>query len=246
MLSSAGFAKQPTDAHVDALAAATLEAVKPLLGIAMSGNVHAIRRVTELAANLSAEAMTLACMHQEAANLVARERTTWPLNISHDPVERRRALRLVTGPRKLPLGGTAPSPRPAPKPSSFTTPAKAAVLVALKAIEIERAFRVPSELFPVLQPDWSVAAAQLPDLDGTHGVAEQWFEVIWLYLCHRHRGAPEKSALRKLGEYELQPKLGPGAHDTAGVRASIQQALQRAFQRLLVKPTKRRRDTGRN
>jgi hypothetical protein len=148
--------------------------LSPLLGVAMSGNVHAIRKVTELSSNLCAETTTLACMHQEAADSVARERTTWPLNISHDPKERRRTLRLVNGPRRLPLGNPSGQPTAARKAGGFSSPANAAVLVALKAIEIERSFRIPSEVFPPLQPKWSAAAARLPDLQPS--TAGAWFK----------------------------------------------------------------------
>lgn len=197
VLRSAGLTRQPTDAQLDQIAAAASVALSPLLSVAMSGNVHAIRKVTELAAQLCAETTALACMHQQAADTVARERTAWPLNLSHDPKERRRTLKLVTGPRRLPLGNPAPPvPKPARKAGGLSNPANAALLVALKAIEIERAYRIPSELFPTLQPKWSTAAAELPDLQPA--TAEAWFEVIWLYLCDRHDGAPEKSELRKL------------------------------------------------
>jgi hypothetical protein len=235
MLSSAGFTRQPTDVQVDAMAATIADALKPLLGIAMSGNVHAIRRAAELAGNLCAEMTMLACMHQDAANQVARERTTWPLNVPGDPHERRRTLRLLNGPRRLPLGETNPPPTPQTKPSGFSAPASTAVLMAIKAIEIERAFRVPSELFPVLQPEWSVAAAQLPDLDATASTADRWFDVIWLYVCQRHRGTPERSALRKLAESDARP-------DSAdAIRQAIKHALREAFLRMLRQRGKRKR-----
>jgi hypothetical protein len=226
MLSAAGLAKQPTDHKLDEMAAAAARSLKPLLDIAMSGNVAAIQRVTELASTLTAETTLLACMHQDAANQVARERTVWPLNISNDPAERRRTLRLITGPRKLPLASKTPEARSAPRPGNFAAPANAAVLMALKAIQIERTFRVPSELFPVLQPEWSSAAARLPELDGSGGVADLWFHVIWLYLCHRYGGAPETSTLRKLGE-----ATAPHASETA-LRAAIRQTLREAFLRM--------------
>jgi hypothetical protein len=193
----------------------------------MSGNVHAIRKVTELAAHLCAETTTLACMHQEAANTVARERTTWPLAVSHDPRERRRALRLVTGPRRLPLGVPAAPPAAPRKPGGFSSPAGAALLVALKAIEIERSFRIPSELFPTLQPRWSAAAARLPELQPA--TAEAWFKVIWMYICERHDGAPEKSELRQLAGSGAAPTAAEAAPE---VRAAIHAHLEQAFLRL--------------
>lgn len=227
VLRSAGLTRQPTDRQLDELAATIANALGPLLGVAMSGNVQAIRKVTELAAHLCAETTTLACMHQEAANIVARERTTWPLNLSHDPKERRRTLRLVTGPRRLPLGNPARQPIAARKAGGFSSPANAAVLVALKAIEIERSFRIPSELFPALQPNWSAAAARLPDLQPT--TAGAWFKVIWMYICDRHAGAPEKSELRKLAGATDAPLAATGDSD---VRASLRKILEQAFLRL--------------
>lgn len=222
VLRSAGLTRQPTDAQLDQLAASASATLSPLLGIAMSGNVHAIRKVTELAAQLCAETTALACMHQQAADTVARERTAWPLNLSHDAKERRRALKLVTGPRRLPLGNPAPpQPKPAGKASGLSNPANAALLVALKAIEIERAYRIPSELFPTLQPKWSTAAAELPDLQPA--TAEGWFEVIWLYLCDRHDGAPEKSELRKLVDDVSETQ----------VRSTLHRILEEAFLRLV-------------
>ncbi len=221
VLRSAGLTRQPDDTQLDQMAAAVSSTLSPLLSVAMSGNVHAIRKVTELAAQLCAETTALACMHQQAADTVARERTAWPLNLSHDPKERRRALKLVTGPRRLPLGNPAPPPlKVERKPSGLSNPANAALLVALKAIEIERAYRIPSELFPTLQPKWSTAAAELPDLQPA--TAEAWFEVIWLYLCDRHDGAPEKSELKKL----------VGDVPEAQVRATLERALEQAFLQL--------------
>lgn len=228
VLRSAGLTRQPTDAQIDALAANAAHVLTPLLGIAMSGNVHALRKVTELASNLCAETTTLACMHQAAADLVARERTTWPLNISHEAKERRRTLRLVTGSRRLPLGNPSREPAAERKPAGFSSPATAAVLVALKAIEIERSFRIPSELFPPLQPKWSAAAARLPDLQPS--TADAWFTVIWMYICDRHGGAPEKSELRRFAGATDAP---PGAGGEPNVRAQIRHALEQAFLRLV-------------
>ncbi|HEY0944622.1 MAG TPA: hypothetical protein VGD81_05115 [Opitutaceae bacterium] len=237
VLRSAGLTRQPTDAQIDEIAATVAKTLSPLLGVAMSGNVHAIRKVTELASNLCAETTTLACMHQEAADTVARERTTWPLNLSHDPKERRRTLRLVTGARRLPLGNPPSQPAPAArKTGGFSSPANAAVLVALKAIEIERSFRIPSELFPTLQPKWSAAAAGLPDLQAS--TAGAWFKVIWLYICDRHAGAPENSELRRLVESTASP-LSPAAEPNA--RAALRQVLKRAFLRLAQEGKHRRR-----
>ncbi len=227
LLRSAGLARQPTPAQLDEMAAAAAAALAPLVSVAMSGNVHAIRKVTELAAHLCAETTTLACMHQEAANTVARERTTWPLAVSHDPRERRRALRLVTGPRRLPLGVPAAPPAAARKAGGFSSPAGAALLVALKAIEIERSFRIPTELFPTLQPRWSAAAARLPDLQPA--TAEAWFKVIWMYICERHDGAPEKSELRRLVSV---PDALPGSPADSDVRAALHATLERAFLQL--------------
>jgi hypothetical protein len=227
VLKSAGLTRQPTDAQIDDMAAAAANVMKPLLTIAMSGNVRAILKVTELASNLCAETTTLACMHQRAANIVARERTTWPLNISPDPKERRRTLRLVNGPRRLPLGNPPKHSSAAKQPGGFSSPATSAVLVALKAIEIERSFRIPSELFPPLQPKWSEAAARLPDLQPA--TADAWFNVLWLYICDRHRGAPEKSKLRRLVESTESP---PTSAAEPNVRAAIRKVLERAFLRL--------------
>lgn len=228
VLRSAGLTRQPTEGEIDEIVAKITHVLNPLLGVAMSGNVHAIRKVTELASNLCAETTTLACMHQEAADTVARERTTWPLNLSHDPKERRRTLRLVTGPRRLPLGNPPRPPAVARKAGGFSNPANAALLVALKAIEIERSFRIPSELFPTLQPKWSAAAARLPDLQPS--TADAWFKVIWMYICDRHAGAPEKSELRRLAE-------ATGASVTAtadsDVRAALRDVLEQAFLQLV-------------
>lgn len=225
VLRSAGLTRQPTDAQLDQMGAAVTAALNPLFSVAMSGNVHAIRKVTELAAHLCAETTALACMHQQAADTVARERTAWPVNISHDAKERRRALKLITGPRRLPLGNPTPlPPKPARKSSGLSNPANAALLVALKAIEIERAYRIPSELFPTLQPRWSTAAAELPDL--RPATAEAWFEVIWLYLCDRHNGAPEKSELRKLVTEDA------AASEDATIRSALQRTLRDAFLRV--------------
>jgi hypothetical protein len=224
VLRSAGLTRQPTDGHIDEIAATATNVLNPLLGVAMSGNVHAIRKLTELAANLCAETTTLACMHQEAADIVARERSTWPLNIPHDSKQRRRTLRLVNGPRRLPLGNPALQPTATRKARGFSGPANAAVLVALKAIELERSFRIPSELFPLLQPNWSAAAARLPDLQSS--TAGAWFKVIWMYICDRHGGAPEKSELRRVAP-SLEPAVTPGGE--LQVRATVRKALKRAF-----------------
>lgn len=227
VLRSAGLTRQPTDGQIDEIAAMIANALNPLLSVAMSGNVHAIRKVTELASNLCAETTTLACMQQEAANLVARERTTWPLNLSPDPKQRRRALRLLTGPRRLPLGELSRPPAIARKARGFSHPANAAVLVALKAIEIERSFRIPSELFPTLQPNWSAAAARLPDLEPS--TTDAWFKVIWMYICDRHAGAPEKSELRRLAE-AVEPSLASASEPN--VRAALRKIFEQAFLRL--------------
>ena len=236
VLRSAGLTRQPTDGQIGEIVAKITGVLSPLLGVAMSGNVHAIRKVTELASNLCAETTTLACMHQEAADLVARERTTWPLNVSHDPKERRRTLRLVAGPRRLPLGNPPCEPTAARTAAGFSSPAKAAVLVALKAIEIERSFRIPSELFPTLQPKWSAAAAGLPDLQPS--TAGAWFKVIWMYICDRHAGAPEKSELRRLAESPNSPLASTAE---SNVRAALRQALKQAFLRLAQGRDHRRR-----
>lgn len=227
VLRSAGLTRQPTDGHIDEIAATVANVMSPLLGIAMSGNVHAIRKVTELASNLCTEATTLACMHQEAADIVARERSTWPLDISHDPRKRRRTLRLVNGPRRLPLGNPPAQPVAARKTRGFSHPANAAVLVALKAIEIERSFRIPSELFPSLQPNWSAAAASLPDLQPA--TAGAWFKVIWMYVCERHAGAPEKSELRRLAA-ATEPSFAPNVEPN--LRATLRRILKRTFLQL--------------
>ncbi|MES2695382.1 MAG: hypothetical protein V4773_18035 [Verrucomicrobiota bacterium] len=227
VLRSAGLTRQPTEGQIDEIAAAVASVLSPLLGVAMSGNVHALRKVTELASHLCAETTTLACMHQEAADVVARERTTWPLNLSHDPKERRRTLRLVTGPRRLPLGNPSSQPAPTRKAGGFSNPVSAAVLVALKAIEIERSFRIPSELFPTLQPKWSAAAASLPELQPS--TADAWFKVIWMYICDRHAGAPEKSELRRLVE---STNAAVTATTEPNVRAALRKALEEAFFRL--------------
>jgi hypothetical protein len=227
VLRSAGLTRQPTDGQIDDIAATAANVLSPLLGIAMSGNVHAIRKITELASNLCTETTTLACMHQEAADLVARERSTWPLNVSHDAKERRRTLRLVNGPRRLPLGNPPSQPTATRRAGGFSNPANAAVLVALKAIEIERSFRIPSELFPLLQPNWSAAASRLPDLQPS--TAGAWFKVIWMYICDRHAGAPEKSELRRLADSK-QPLPSTGAEPN--LRATLRQVLKRAFLRL--------------
>lgn len=217
VLRSAGLTRQPTDAQLDEIAKQVGSRLAPLLDVAMSGNVHAIRRVTELASQLCAEAMTLACMHQDAANVVARERTTWPLDVSHDPKQRRRSLRLVSGPRRLPLGNPPPATaKPFKKSGGYSSPARSAVLVALKAIEIERSFRIPSELFPLLQPPWSAAAERLPDLQ--RATANAWFRVIWLYICDRHGDAPEHSDLRKLVTSEV-----------GNIRAALRSTLKQTF-----------------
>lgn len=236
VLRSSGLARQPSDAQVNELAASVASALAPLLGVAMSGNVHAIRKATELAAHLCAETTTLACMHQEAADTVARERTTWPLNLSHDPQERRRTLRLLTGPRRLPLGNPAHPPAVTRKPAGFGQPAHAAILVALKAIEIERSFRIPSELFPTLQPKWSAAAARLPELQPATAAA--WFNVIWLYVCDRHDGAPERSALRRLTENKAPSSE---AAPDLEIRAALRDTLERAFLQLIEGRTRRKR-----
>lgn len=228
VLRSAGLTRQPTAAQIDQMAASASSVLSPLLSTAMSGNVQAIRKIAELAAHLCAETTTLACMHQQAADTVARERTTWPLALSHDPKERRRTLRLLTGPRRLPLGNPA-QPTPAMrKAGGFSSPANAALLVVLKAIEIERSFRIPSELFPALQPKWSAAAERLPDLEAT--TVSAWFEVIWMYICERHGGAPEKSELRRLINV-AQPVEAPSA-DPA-LRATLRQSLEEAFAQLV-------------
>ena len=217
VLRSAGLTRQPTDAHIDELAKVVGRGLAPLLDIAMSGNVHAIRRVTELASQLCAETTTLACMHQAAADVVARERTTWPLDISYEANVRRRSLRLVNGPRRLPLGNPPPaSVKPVARTRGYASPARAAVLVALKAIEIERSFRIPSELFPSLQPPWSAAAASLPELQPD--TAEAWFKVIWQYVCDRHGGAPEQSELRRLVKAEV-----------GNVRTALRTTLKQTF-----------------
>ncbi len=217
MLREAGLTRQPTDAQIDEIAQAIGRRLAPLLDVAMSGNVHAIRRVTELASQLCAEATTLACMHHEAANIVARERTTWPLDLSHDPKARRRSLRLLSGPRRLPLGNP-PSPvvMSPVKRGGYSSPARAALLVALKAIEIERSFRIPSQLFPALQPEWSAAAARLPEFQPA--TAEAWFKVIWMYICDRYAGAPEESDLRRLV-----------APDERNVRSALRSTLKQLF-----------------
>jgi hypothetical protein len=236
VLGSAGFTRQPGDKQIDEMAATVANALGPLLRVAMSGNVQAIRKATELAANLCAETTTLACMHQDAANVVARERTTWPLNISHDSKERRRSLRLVTGPRRLPLGNPPSAAAMDTKPATFSSPAMATVLVALKAIEIERSFRIPSELFPPLQPKWSAAAAELPDLQPA--TADAWFKVIWMYVCDRHGGAPEKSELRRLAESSASSS---GSAAELGERAALRHVLEQAFLRLAHGRSRRRR-----
>lgn len=229
VLRSAGLTRQPTDAQIDEIANAVGRGLAPLLGVAMSGNVHAIRRVTEMASQLCAEATALACMHQEAADVVARERTTWPLDISHDPKERRRSLRLVSGPRRLPLGNPPPpAVQPAAKRGGYSSPARTAVLVALKMIEVERSFRIPSELFPALQPAWSAAAEQLPELQSA--TAEAWFKVIWIYICDRHAGTPEQSDLRRLV-----------APDEQNVRAALRSTLKQTFLQLVRGRRSRRR-----
>ena len=228
VLRSAGLTRQPTDGQIDDIVATVTKVLSPLLGVAMSGNVHAIRKVTELTSNLCGETTTLACMHQEAADIVARERTTWPLNVSHEPKERRRTLRLINGPRRLPLGNPPHEATPTTrKAGGFSSPANAALLVALKAIEIERSFRIPSELFPPLQPKWSAAAASLPDLQPS--TAGAWFNVIWMYICDRHAGAPEKSELRRLAPATDSP-LPSSAEPN--VRATLREALKQAFLRL--------------
>ena len=227
VLRSAGLTRHPQDAEIDAMTAAAAKLLSPLIGIAMSGNVHAIRKVTELASNLCNETTALACMHHDAADIVARERTTWPLNISHDDKERRRTLRLISGARRLPLGDPPRLPLISRKSGGFSNPAKSAVLVAVKAIEIERSFRIPSELFPTLQPKWSAAAANLPDLQPA--TAGAWFNVIWMYVCDRHAGAPEKSALRRL----VSPTDSPlsSAPEPNG-RAALRDTLKQAFLQL--------------
>jgi hypothetical protein len=227
VLRSAGLTRQPTDGQIDEIVATAASVLSPLLGIAMSGNVHAIRKVAELVSNLCAETTTLACMHQEAADVVARERSTWPLNISHDPRERRRTLRLVTGPRRLPLGNPPSQPAAVRKVRGYSSPANAAVLVALKAIEIERSFRIPSELFPSLQPNWSAAAANLPDLEPS--TTDAWFKVIWMYVCDRHTGAPEKSDLRRL---VATPESAIARDTDSHTRTALRLILKRAFLRL--------------
>lgn len=232
VLRSAGLTRQPSAGLIDEMAATIVNGLGPLLGIAMSGNVHAIRKLTELAADLCAETTALACMHQEAADSVARERTTWPLALSHNPKERRRALRLITGPRRLPLGNPARTPAKPRRTGGFANPANAAVLVALKAIEIERSFRIPSELFPQLQPKWSAAASELSELRSA--TADAWFKVIWLYICDRHGGAPERSELRRLAE--VPEAAGAATLTPAGdatVRAALHDALEQAFLQLV-------------
>ncbi len=238
MLTAAGLSRQPTEVQVDALASAVNDALQPLLGVAMSGNVKAIRHLTEITSHLCAEALLLACMHQEAANTVARERTTWPLNVPADAAARRRALRLVTGPRKLPLGLKAAPARDDRRAYNLAGPANAAVLMALKAIEIERSFRVPSELFPTLQPDWSVAAAQLPELSAAS--AEAWTDVIWLYVCQRHDGAPECSPLRKL----VEPDPAGQPLSDAAARRALRETFRACFLRLWHGRKKPRRRAG--
>lgn len=228
VLRSAGLTRQPLDAEIDEIAARVTQGLSPLLGIAMSGNVHAIRTVTELAANLCAETTTLACMHQEAADVVARERTTWPLALSHDRKERRRTLRLLNGPRRLPLGNPPRALPATKKAGGFSSPANAAVLVALKAIEIERAFRIPSELFPPLQPKWSAAAARLPDLQSA--TAGAWFKVLWMYICERHGGAPEKSELGRLAKSFESPNAAEAAPNP---HVLLRDILRRSFFRLV-------------
>jgi hypothetical protein len=229
VLRSAGLTRQPTDGQIDQMAASAIATLNPLLSTAMSGNVHAIRKVAELASHLCAETTTLACMHQQAADTVARERTTWPLALSHDPKARRRTLRLLTGPRRLPLGNP---PRPAAvttkKTAGFSSPTNSALLVALKAIEIERSFRIPSELFPSLQPGWSAAAGRLMDLDLS--TADVWFEVIWMYICDRHGGTPEKSELRRLAGVK-EPSTAPVTDPS--LRASLRRTLEEAFFQLV-------------
>ncbi len=236
VLRAAGYSRHPTDNQLDELAGAVVQQLGPLLGAALAGNVHGLRKVTELAALLCAETTTLACLHRAEAESVARERTAWPLNISRDPAERRRALRFVSGPRRLPLGEHESAPRTARQPGGLSHPATAAVLVALKAIEIERAFGIPAELFPALQPSWSAAAARLPDLQPA--TADAWFRVIWLYVCERSAGVPETSALRRL----VVPGTGPDAPPAAdpGVRADLRVVLEQAFLRLVQGRARRR------
>jgi len=239
VLRSAGLSRHPTDGQLDEIAGAISRQIEPLLGAALAGNIHALRKVTELAAALCAETTTLACLHPEAADVVARERAAWPLNFPHDVRERRRVLRLVTGPRRLPLGNPPREAVVARRSGGFTHPANAAVLVALKAIEIERAFRIPAELFPTLQPTWSAAASRLPDL--ASATAEAWFRVIWLYVCERHGGAPECSALRRLVASE---EVSTAPAPDPDLRTRLRQALEEAFFRL-AKGRERRRRRGR-
>ncbi len=236
VLRSAGLTRHPSDGQLDEIAGAISRQIEPLLGAALAGNVHALRKVTDLAAALCAETTTLACLHHDAADTVARERTSWPLNFPRDARERRRALRLVTGPRRLPLCNPPLEPVVARKTGGFTDPANAAVLVALKAIEIERSFRIPAELFPTLQPGWSAAAARLPDL--APASAEAWFRVIWLYVCERHAGAPERSVLRRLVAPERPSE--PPAPDTE-LRAALRLVLAEAFFRLAKGRERKRR-----
>jgi hypothetical protein len=110
------------------------------------------------------------------------------------------------------------------------------VLVALKAIEIERSFRIPSELFPSLQPNWSAAAARLPDLQPS--TADAWFKVIWMYICDRHAGAPESSELRQLAK---ATESTPAATPDPNVRAALHDVLEQAFLRLARGRNRRRR-----
>lgn len=228
VLRSAGFARQPTDGQIDELAAGISVQLGPLLGAAMAGNVHALRKATELAAQLCAETTTVACLHQEAADVVARERPSWPLNVPVDPRDRRRAMRLVSGPRRLPLGNPAAHPSGPRKGTGLSHPIMATVLIALKAIEIERSFRIPSELFPTLQPAWSAAAANLPDLQPA--TAEAWFKVIWLYVCERHAGYPERSPLRRFVE-DQAGAASPMAE--SAVRGGLRGLLEESFRRLV-------------
>ncbi len=227
VLRSAGLARQPADGQIDDLTAAVTLQLGPLLGAAMAGNVHALRKLTELAATLCAESTAAACLHPDAADRVARERESWPLNLSHEPEERRRALRLLTGPRRLPLGNRVPPAGAERKAGGFSHPACAAVLVALKAIEVERSYRIPSELFPTLQPNWSAAASRLPELQAS--TADAWFKVIWLYVCERYGGAPEASALRRL----VGTGEAPQGAAAAEVRSRLRGVLEQAFLRLM-------------
>lgn len=188
-----------------------------LLIAAYAGDAEAFTAVVDLASRTCREIRELSCIHQTAADDIARKRTSWPLLIDSHPAIRKIALRWID---ILPMARSTAWRAPNRKrPYDPNTPVNRIVIDEVNVIGFEM---------------WreNGASVDFPPLGATREELAACFEKIWERILRQ--GAPENNPrLRSLGISSANTKKDaypPGSPSYEhNVHDGIRQRLRSAF-----------------